>query len=539
MGFQQGLSGLNSSSTSLDVTGNNVANASTVGFKQARAEFADMYANSLNGAGASQIGLGAKVAAITQQFTQGGITVTNNPLDIAINGGGFFRMSNNGANSFTRNGQFQLDKNGYIVNAAGYKLQGYLANSTGTIQSTALPVDLRLFDPTQSTDVPPQVTGGSTAGTGVVGTFNLDSREATPTVTPFNYGNPSSYNHATAISVYDSLGNAHTYSLYFVKSTTPGGAGSSAAIGGGASAAQGAMVQSVVDAVIAAGGTKVQANSALNAALTSTNAANAAVAITALGLPAGVQAAALGAVAGLATTSFNGTAAQSGLAQAAVTASTTVAGQWDVYATIANPASASTAFSDLSGGGVTKLASLFYNTSGTLSSTIPAAVSQTITAAQLGASGVNVSPLTFKVDLSGSTEYGAAYNVSSLTQDGYTSGSLAGFNVGADGIIVGRYTNGVTKNLVQVTLDNFRDPQGLESVGNNQWVETSASGSPLTGTPGVDGNHGPLQSAAVEDSNVDLTQELVNMIIAQRVYQANAQTIKTQDSVLQTLVNLR
>jgi flagellar hook protein FlgE len=234
---------------------------------------------------------------------------------------------------------------------------------------------------------------------------------------------------------------------------------------------------------------------------------------------------------------------------------TAVAGQWDVYATMTNPASATNPgvldlSRDANGDGVVSpaeaaaapvaLGSLFFNTSGTLASTTPAAgLVQALTAAQIGSTGINANAMSFKVDFAGSTQFGSNFAVNTLEQDGFTAGSLAGYSVGADGIIVGRYTNGITKNLGQVTLDSFRNPQGLDPIGNNQWVETSDSGAPITGDPGTDGNHGPIQSAATEDSNVDLTQELVNMIIAQRVYQANAQTIKTQDSILQTLVNLR
>ena len=147
-------------------------------------------------------------------------------------------------------------------------------------------------------------------------------------------------------------------------------------------------------------------------------------------------------------------------------------------------------------------------------------------------------PQAMTVDFSGSSQYGAAFGVNSLAQDGYTSGQLSGFSTAADGTIQGRYSNGQTKNLGQIVLANFSDPQGLQPQGNNQWVETFTSGAPLVSTPGS-GSLGVIQSAAVEDSNVDLTSELVNMITAQRVYQANAQTIKTQDQVLQTLVNLR
>ena len=125
MGFQSGLSGLNAASQNLDVIGNNVANASVVGFKTSRTLFSDVYAASLNGAGANAIGIGTKVADIQQQFTQGNITVTNNPLDIAINGGGFFRMSDNGTVTYSRNGQFHFNEDGYIVNSDNLRLTGY------------------------------------------------------------------------------------------------------------------------------------------------------------------------------------------------------------------------------------------------------------------------------------------------------------------------------------------------------------------------------------------------------------------------------
>ena len=140
--------------------------------------------------------------------------------------------------------------------------------------------------------------------------------------------------------------------------------------------------------------------------------------------------------------------------------------------------------------------------------------------------------------MSGTTQFGAPFGLNSESQDGFTSGKLSGFNTGSDGIITGRYTNGKSATLGQVVLANFTDPNGLQNLGNNLYAETSTSGGPLIGTP-TSGSLGVLQSSAVEESNVDLTAELVNLITAQRFYQANAQTIKTQDQVLQTLVNLR
>jgi flagellar hook protein FlgE len=408
MSFQQGLSGLNIASKNLEVIGNNVSNSSTVGFKQSRAEFADVYAASLTGTGSSQIGIGAKVSTVAQQFTQGNITNTNNSLDIAINGGGFFRMSNNGAITYSRNGQFQMDKLGYIVNSDNKRLTGYVASAAGVL-STGAPAEINI----NSADLTPATSSKAT------GLFNLDSTKSALPAASFDPTDPTTYHNSTAITVYDSLGNSHTLQNYFVK-TAPG-------------------VWSVFNTV-------------------------------------------------------------------------------DGVSTPALPAS--TATMTFSGTGITP----------TIAPATPT-VSFTPTT---GATG----PQAITLDYSGSTQFGSAFSINSQSQNGYTSGHLAGFNIGKDGKIVGRYTNGQSATLGQVVLANFSNPNGLEQLGGNSWSESSTSGAALVSTPNS-GSLGVLQSSAVEDSNVDLTAELVNMITAQRVYQANAQTIKTQDQVLQTLVNLR
>jgi flagellar hook protein FlgE len=147
-------------------------------------------------------------------------------------------------------------------------------------------------------------------------------------------------------------------------------------------------------------------------------------------------------------------------------------------------------------------------------------------------------PQAITLDLAGSTQYGSPFSVNEITQDGFTSGRLTGYNVSPDGIIMGRYSNGQTRAQGQVALASFMNQQGLSALGQNSYGETSASGPALVGVPNS-GSLGVLQSGAIEESQVDVTEELVKMITAQRVYQANAQTIKTQDQVLQTMVNLR
>ncbi|MCK9387837.1 MAG: flagellar hook protein FlgE [Sulfuritalea sp.] len=445
MGFQQGLSGLNSSSKSLDTIGNNIANSGTVGFKNGSTQFADVFAASLSGAGAAPVGIGAKVAGIVQQFSQGNISVTNNPLDTAINGGGFFQMDDgSGGTVYSRNGQFQLDKDGFIVSAQGLQLKG-IAAVNGVIATGSPATPLRLFDPTQSLSGTPQMTGGSTSASGIQANINLDSRLGPPVKAPFDYGDPTSYNQSTATTIYDSLGNPHTYSMYFVKDAA--------------------------------------------------------------------------------------------------------ANTWNVYATLTNPAGStppnppSTAtFQDLSFGGVTSVGQLVFDESGTLTSlpfTVANGNAPSISDTDLGYPSAVLSPQTFALDFSGSTQYGAQFAVNAMLQDGFASGTLAGFNIGKDGVVLGRYTNGQTKPVGQVVLASFRNPQGLQPLGDNRWAQSPTSGDPITAAPGSSGQYGVLQSSGLEDSNVDLTAELVNMITQQRAYQANAQTIKTQDSILQTLVNLR
>jgi flagellar hook protein FlgE len=409
MGFQSGLSGLNTASKNLDVIGNNVANATVVGFKGSQAQFADVFANSLTGASSSQVGIGSKVAAVAQQFAQGNLSVSSNPLDVAINGKGFFRLDQNGAISYSRNGQFHFDSLGFIVNAENLRVTGYGVDANGNVLPAA-PAPIQI----SFADINPQTTTQFRTG------LNLDSREAAPT-SVFSIADPTSYNFSTSGNVFDSLGNLHVLTTYYRKT-------------------------------------------AVNA--------------------------------------------------------------WQVFGTV----DGSLAGADI-GGGAGLPVTLNFSTAGQLTTAQPFTAS-------LAVGGGAATPLGFTFDYTGSTQFGSDFGVNDLTQNGFASGRLAGFNIGDDGVLSGKYTNGQTRPLGQIVLADFRNAQGLNPIGNNLWEETSDSGLPIIGTPGT-GSVGVLQSSAVEDSNVDLTAELVNMITAQRVYQANAQTIKTQDAILQTLVNLR
>jgi flagellar hook protein FlgE len=209
--------------------------------------------------------------------------------------------------------------------------------------------------------------------------------------------------------------------------------------------------------------------------------------------------------------------------------SDTTADTWDIYMTANGqdifsgaPAVAGATFA-ADGGSMT-------SPLGTIPLTIPADV-------PLTAGGTSLQ-IDFDLNLAGATQYGAAFSVTDLSQDGYAPGQLTGVSIDKTGVIKAQYSNGQSKSAGQLVLATFRNPQGLQPLGGNAWASSFASGDPIVGAAGQ-GNFGMLQSGALEESNVDLTAELVNMITAQRAYQANAQSIKTEDQVLQTLVNLR
>ena len=479
MSFQQGLSGLNASAKHLDTIGNNVANANTIGFKQSQAQFADLYATSLAGSGAVQVGTGVKISNVAQQFTQGNITNTSNSMDTAISGQGFFRMvDQNGAISYTRNGQFQLDKNGYIVNSQGHQVSGYTA--TNGIITAAQPLPIQIV----AADLTPNSTANIAVG------LNLDSRMALPTIRPFDPNNPQTYNSSTSLTVYDSQGSSHVASMYFAKTAANNW-----------------------DAYLTVDGNQVPvAGTALTSMVFNTSGA-----LTSPTLP-------------VASAAFSPVPAPISVVGASVAAaSTSITGP----STTGLLVGATVSGGDLPAG--TTIVSIDGPNTFTVSAASPAGFAATTLSVVNPASAGNQ---TIDFDFTGTSQFGGSFGVNTLTQDGFASGRLSGFSTSPDGTILGRYTNGQSRALGQVVLANFTSPQGLQPLGNNAWAETASSGGPLVGTPGSS-SLGVLQSSAVEDSNVDLTAELVNMITAQRVYQANAQTIKTQDQVLQTLVNLR
>ena len=210
MPFRLALSGLNAASTDLSVTANNVANVATTGFKGSRAEFADLFATSQQGVSSTAVGNGVRVANIAQQFTQGNIDFTDNSLDLAVSGSGFFIVSDAGALNYTRAGAFQVDRSGFIVNSQGQRLQAYPPLQNGGFNTGGLS-DIALV----TSESAPQAT------TAVDVTLNLPANATQTVTTPVNPADPTSYTNVTLLTVYDSLGAAHTASLYFMKGALP------------------------------------------------------------------------------------------------------------------------------------------------------------------------------------------------------------------------------------------------------------------------------------------------------------------------------
>lgn len=411
--FNTALSGLQAANSDLQVLGNNISNANTVGFKSSNAEFADAYASAMANTAPTggQVGIGTTVQTIAQQFTQGNIQTTSNPLDVAINGNGFFQFNYNGSTVYGRNGQFQINKNGVIVDANGGELIGIQAQN-GKLTGASGPLTIN------QNAIAPQATSGLSLG------LNLDSTNTLiGSGTPFSISDPTSYNYSTTTTVYDSLGTPQLVTTYY--------------------------------------------------RLTS--------------------------------------------------ASPTSGQTWDVYYSATGTASGTASSGSVVSG------TLQFNSTGQVQPPSSGSISLH------WADGAN--PSNLSVTYSGSTNYNSPNSVITNNSNGYSAGQLSGLSIDSSGNIFGRYSNGESQLMGQISLTRFPDNNGLQNLGNNYWAETYVSGQPLSGQPGSS-NLGVLQAGAVEQSNVNISKDLVNLIVAQQAYQANAQTIKTQNTVVQTLLSL-
>jgi len=408
MSFQIALSGLNAARSHLDVTAHNIANVNTAGFKSSRAMFSDVFATASNDLSSTASGSGVQVSSIQQKFSQGNVDFTNNNLDMAISGEGFFVMKGREGTVYSRAGAFSVDREGYVVNDDQQRLQVFPVSENGDFATGSLS-DIRLL----TTESPPQATTDVEIG------INLPANAPVPAGV-FDANNPSTYNHATSMTVYDSLGTPHTATVYFSKTSTDN-----------------AWEQRLFVDGTERGTTQ--------------------------------------------TVTFDAATGK-----------------------LATPAAG----------------------------TLPPV---TITGADLGTGSAD---MVLNFNYGESTQYGQNFGVNSLFQDGYSTGRMTGIEVDKNGVVSARFTNGQLKLLGQVALAIFSNPNGMQQMGETSWAETFSSGGPRLGQGGSS-NFGLLQAGALEASNVDLTEQLVEMITAQRNFQANAQMISTSDQITQTIINMR
>jgi flagellar hook protein FlgE len=441
MSFNTALSGLQAASTDLNVTSNNIANVSTTGFKFSRSEFADIYAVSPFGNSPTAVGNGVQIDSVSQQFSQGNFEFTDNSLDLAISGQGFFVVSQNveGTDrSYTRAGEFRVNSDGFLTTNDGRFLQAFPVDPlSGATTSTSLN--------TSSSVVLPPSTGVPAATTEVDIGLNLNAGSAALDISQFSPNNSTTFTNSTSTTVYDSLGEAHIVTYYFVKDNAANNRWQMFTyIGDGAGNNT---------PVPATGGTTINA----------------------AGQPA------------------------DGLTPA----------QFD------------------------------FDVNGDLIATVPGGATGPIPSDPIALTN-GAANLTISHDFhsNNTTQYSANFAVSTLNPNGFTTGRLAGINISEDGLIQANYTNGTSTPIGKVALADFPNSQGLVNAGGTSWDETTTSGAVIAGEAGT-GRFGLIQSGALEASNVDLTQQLVNLITAQRNFQANARSIETLNTLTQTIIQIR
>ncbi|NIE74406.1 flagellar hook protein FlgE [Pantoea sp. Tr-811] len=447
MSFNVGLSGLYAANKQLDVTGHNIANVNTTGFKSSRAEFADVYAGANRlGVGKNQVGNGVRLAAVSQQFTQGDINNTGNVLDMGIQGQGYFVLSDNGSMVYTRAGAFQNSKDNYVVTSDGLRLQGYAADSAGNIKKgvlTDLQIDTSALQPKATTLIDQGI--------------NLDSSSksiplpSTPPVAGeivFDPSDDTSYTKSFPTKVYDSQGNEHTMEQYYRKTDTNEW-----------------TMYTLIDG-------RNPMNPASTDPLTSTISFNsdgsvASMATDTTGLPTGSE--------------------------------------WSVT-----------------------------NNTFTLKGWIPAAQDAN---GNWAANGSVESSAGMRLAMNSTTSFNTESARLSQSQDGYATGILSSLSIDATGVMFASFSNQQSRAIGQVALASFANEQGLQQIGGTRWTETYSSGIPGIDAPKT-GTLGSVESNSLEGSNVNLTQELVELIKAQSNYQANAKTISTESTVMQTIIQM-
>ena len=545
MSFNIALSGIRAASQDLEVTGNNIANSSTNGFKESRTEFGDVYTASIGNSGTLSAGSGVRVQNIAQQFREGNISFTDNLLDLAISGTGFFVTSTSGEQGFTRSGTFGVDEEGFVVNNSNGRLQGFGADANGNLNNLISDIEV------SSANLQPQTT------VQVSTEINLDSREAPPQtafIIPAARAAAAGDldNNATSVIVTNPQGVATTLVL-------------SAATGGGDDASSMSNVLNnalgIESQVNAAGDVEIILDGGFsltgNPDIAGTPALDLST-TTALGIGFNP----------LDSATFNHTTPTvifDSLGNSHVLQQYFIKQPYDPSNALAQPANAWQVVSLVDGQNVgaptdptdpiatatAAVQNIFFSPNGTFDDVASDAINISnwtplnASGGAIGALGplaagapIGTESSNFNISLTGSSQVAGDFEVRAGSQDGTATGRLAGLTINDEGVLVARYTNGQNRDLAQIALADFANAQGLSQTGSTSWVETSDSGVPLIGPPGT-ASLGFIESGALEDSNVNLSEQLVNLIIAQRNFQANSKTIETADSVTQTILNIR
>lgn len=462
MSFNIALSGLNAAQKDLDVTSHNIANVATTGFKKSRAEFGDVYTNSIYSNSKTLVGSGVQTEKVSQQFSQGSIEGTDNALDIAISGEGFFVLSDASAGAdslnktYTRAGNFSVDNKGYVVSQNGKYVMTYPVNNDGTVSSESL-------DSTSALQIPSTM-GDPTATSEVTIHCTLPADSTQHTYAGFNPANPNTYDASTSVVVYDSLGETHTATYYFVEnSAVDNGWGVFVTMkdrgGNEVCVASTELLFNTSGKLVDASGNEIDQN--------------------------------------VATGSF--------IMDTSVTPNVPL-----------------------------NIPNLAYAPTGTDAGGNPTGVLQSIVA-----NGAEPNQeINFMFPTSNIRQFGStSFTVDKLIQDGSTVGNLTGLDIGDDGLVCATYSNGKTQYLGMIAMARFTNPQGLTQIGDTCWKESLASGEPLSSRAGT-GTTGTLKSSNLESSNVDLSASLVDLISAQRNYQANSKALEAASAIMQTILNV-
>jgi flagellar hook protein FlgE len=546
--------GLNASATGIAVVGNNLANTNTVGFKSSRIQFDNVLTQVMGETSSLASGQGVEVQTIMTQFTQGTLQTTNDPLDFAIDGDGFFIVKNKtGETSYTRNGEFSLDKSGNVVNADGSILQGYLADSSGNISKSLTNLNFAL-DASGNITIPAQATSSATVS------VNLNSNDKVPAL---NLSVDSTNN---TIVYTDGLSNTCTATIASGTYTT--GSSLAAALQSALNTALTAKAKTTPDTFTVTfdattNALKINNTGANNVTLFATGStatsqqfgfASGSLPVTAGGQAASSSVdwaanftAASGPASGTYDYSQSMTVYDSAgnthlvniyFAKAANADGTWNTNNWNTYAV------SDTAKPDANGNishnyqyqRITGLTfSTSKNSSGQTISTLASPAAPVNFTLSWDSSWGAATSQTVSIKFDNSTQYGSSDSATSQDVNGYAAGGYTSFKLNDDGTLDGVYSNGQEKTLAQLVLAKFNAPTQLQKEGNNSYVQTSKSGAATLSTPGT-GGAGTVSGASLEVSNVDTATEFVNLISLQRAFTENTTVMTTTNEMFTTML---